>query len=838
MLDHGVRCWTALLAVLSLALVHRCHGDQAVLKNDIGRASNESLLWGPYRPNLYFGVRPRIPKSLMTGLLWSRVEDFQSVQENFRHTCEQHEGMDGYGWEEYDVRAGGRQVVHDAGNQIDMENSFVKVPGGSNGGSWGVRVKGVPRSDAPPNLKTTVVFYATMEGLGSLEVMNEQDARGFEGTVTLHGSTAELGEFAIDITTGPESNVHPEHSHPAYEEKPLDRTMVLSTTAPEHALWQAKSTLFAHLKESIGELVPKYGEQNMPPPFQVYTIANRAGDGNLHYVQKVFEGAFEFDILYSSASAGERLTSDTLTEHIKAAVAAFQERFAGVFPTSAPFDQASYQQFAKELFSNLLGGIGYFYGDAVVDRSYAEEYEEVNEGFWEETAEARGRNNEKREGPYELFTSIPSRPFFPRGFLWDEGFHLLPIIDYDTDLALEIVQSWFKLMDDDGWIGREQILGDEARSKVPREFQTQYPHYANPPTLFLVLEAFMDKLSVNAKDKAALQYLRELYPLLRRHYLWYRRTQWGDIKSYEREAFSSKEGYRWRGRTPQHILTSGQDDYPRPQPPHPGELHLDLMSWMGMMTRSMKRVARTIGETDDAEEFAGYEEGIVRNIEDLHWDEKAQTYCDATIDDYDEHVHVCHKGYVSLFPFMTGLLTPKHPHLGAILNLIEDPEELWTDYGIRSLSKSDEFYGTEENYWRSPIWVNMNYLILTQLYALTQSPGPHTAQATRLYNSLRRNLVSNVHEQWQKTGFAWEQYNPDTGAGQRTQHFTGWTSLVVKVMALPEVGGGVGEKVKKVKDEVREGVKKVTEEVKEAVKEEKVENIEDEEAEEEGHDEL
>ena len=47
---------------------------------DIEKATNASLLWGPYRPNLYFGVRPRIPKSLMGGLLWSRVEDYASVQ--------------------------------------------------------------------------------------------------------------------------------------------------------------------------------------------------------------------------------------------------------------------------------------------------------------------------------------------------------------------------------------------------------------------------------------------------------------------------------------------------------------------------------------------------------------------------------------------------------------------------------------------------------------------------------------------------------------------------------------------------------------------------------------
>lgn len=52
------------------------------LVQQIERASNESLLWGPYKPNLYFGVAPRIPKSLAAGLLWSRVEDFRTVQES------------------------------------------------------------------------------------------------------------------------------------------------------------------------------------------------------------------------------------------------------------------------------------------------------------------------------------------------------------------------------------------------------------------------------------------------------------------------------------------------------------------------------------------------------------------------------------------------------------------------------------------------------------------------------------------------------------------------------------------------------------------------------------
>ena len=288
-------------------------------------------------------------------------------------------------------------------------------------------------------------------------------------------------------------------------------------------------------------------------------------------------------------------------------------------------------------------------------------------------------------------------------------------------------------MDEDGWIGREQILGLEARSKVPQEFQVQYPHYANPPTLFLIFESLIDKLesktpfkdtsdpfesirSAHLKDStAAVNYLRTLYPLLKRHYFWFRKTQRGDIKTYDREAFSPREAYRWRGRNPTHVLTSGLDDYPRPQPPHPGELHVDLISWMGMMTRSMRRIAAFISEPDDVREFEGYETAIIRNIDDLHWDGKEQTYCDATVDDYEESVHVCHKGYISIFPFLTGLLPADSPRLGAILDLIADEETLWSPFGLRSLSKADANYGTKEDYWRSPIWMNINYLAVKAL---------------------------------------------------------------------------------------------------------------------------
>ena len=150
--------------------------------------------------------------------------------------------MAGYGWDEYDTRTGGRQTIHDAGNSIDISTEFVKIPGGTNGGSWGVRIKGTPREDAPERLISTVLFYAGMEGFGSLDVRNEKDDLGIEGNLAIEGNSNELGDFTLLVSEG-EDNRHPLPSHPSYKDKPLDRSIVTSLQVPEGNMWQAKCTL-------------------------------------------------------------------------------------------------------------------------------------------------------------------------------------------------------------------------------------------------------------------------------------------------------------------------------------------------------------------------------------------------------------------------------------------------------------------------------------------------------------------------------------------------------------------------------------------------------------------
>jgi mannosyl-oligosaccharide glucosidase len=213
-------------------------------------SSNDSLLWGPYKPNLYFGMRPQLSKSISTGLLWGRVEDYREVQNKVRYTCEQSEDLLGYGWDKYDPRIGGVQTVKDQGNGIDLETSFVKFDEGK--GGWGARIKGTVRDDAQPgvgsegdvkdDLKTAVWFTVALEGLGTLDVVGAEAAEeiGFDRNVVINGQSTDLGEFSITINDPPEGNQHPVHRHPSFVSKPIDHTLVHSVQVPDEALWQSK----------------------------------------------------------------------------------------------------------------------------------------------------------------------------------------------------------------------------------------------------------------------------------------------------------------------------------------------------------------------------------------------------------------------------------------------------------------------------------------------------------------------------------------------------------------------------------------------------------------------
>lgn len=775
--------------------------------------SDSSLLWGPYRSGLYFGVRPRIPRSLLSGLMWFNIDDFNGLR-SMRHFYEQGDLMKKANWVYYDPRFGGRQVINDKQSHINLVIDFIKSEDGK---SWGVKLRAKPHK-GHENIKTCFVWYSALEsdvteidilghekmsGLLSLDMERDPDS-AYSEPIRLGGASEDLGLFSITINDGPSTNKHPK---PQAKGRDIDSSLThhVSLRIPNDQIWQAKDIFVTLLQDSLQQLAEERKQEQIPP-FQSFTLRDlNKFDGNTHFIQKVYEGECEFDIIFENAMTPnhDKITTENFKSKLEIVLNKFHNKFSEKFSLKAPFDTEEYQPFAKEIVSGLLGGISYFYGNHLVDR----ETEFDDEGF--EKFELMG----KFEGPHELFTLVPSRPFFPRGFLWDEGFHLLPLLDYDSDLALEIIQSWFNLIDEDGWIAREQILGPESRARVPTDFQTQSPHIVNPPTLMLVFTYLLNNLQKDIDSPKVVEdygsftkdnlgdivlnnpevltnYTKSIYPKLKSHYEMFRRTQKGFLEDLGRS--SDLEAYRWRGRTVTHCLASGLDDYPRPLPPDIAELNVDLLSWIGVMTRSIKLIALVLDNEDDYQYYDTIENQIVENLNSIHWSEENGLYCDVSANEDDEEVHVCFEGYVSLFPFITKMMrSDDYERLEKIVDAISNPEGLWSDYGIRSISKSDPTYKTGEDYWRSPIWININYLVLDSLKhyyddASVSIPESLKTKLATTYHDLRLNLVNNIFKEWKRTGFVWEQYDDMTGEAKGAKNFLGWTSSVVLMMKLPE----------------------------------------------------
>ncbi|KAL8991212.1 MAG: hypothetical protein Q9169_007923, partial [Polycauliona sp. 2 TL-2023] len=336
----------------------------------LAEANNASLLWGPYRPNLYVGIRPRWPDSFVAGLMWSNADNSKNLVTNLRHTCEQDEGMAGYGWTNYDVRTGGTHVVNDTGNRVDIVTQLSKPTDST----WALRVKSMSRQGADSHQRTTIFFYLGMEEFGAtLDCVNNSS-----GDIVCSGKAAGLGNFNIRI---------PGHRS---EHTRFRNTSVHSLMVASDRIWQAKSILSTEFKS-------RSTHEGM--------LENRPGRGNLHFIQKTFEGLFEFDVIFSSDSGSETLTSKLLTKKISKSQAEFQKRFDLVYAPQEPFKSPEHNRFSQHLMSNLIGGIGYFHGKSRLNISPAQDYSEVDLKFWEKAAATRAHAEVEEDGPHELFSA-------------------------------------------------------------------------------------------------------------------------------------------------------------------------------------------------------------------------------------------------------------------------------------------------------------------------------------------------------------------------------------------------------------------------------------------------
>ncbi|WOL02483.1 mannosyl-oligosaccharide glucosidase GCS1 isoform X2 [Canna indica] len=741
----------------------------------------ESLYWGTYRPHVYLGIRARTPRSLISGLMWIGIKNGQYF---LRHVCQDSDELSTYGWRDHNGRDYGHQLIVDQGFSFITSFLKEKKEGSAYGGDWAVRLDlQNTRSDLHKAEDGTVhFFFYVADEEGNTLGVQRQKFESRDATLLAFGTRNDIGGWELHLDS----------------QKHLDTHFAGFKTIHMHNLTElVQGTLAFHARRT--------GQLQLPDTIE--------DSSNVIVTQISTTLPAKFDIAFISgtnmkgARADERingLTGAMLSTRLEEKQKEFEDKYIKCFNLKDKTDSDP-MLVGRAAIGNLLGGVGYFYGQSKIA---------LPEGFTQE-------NGDKfiSYWPAALFTAVPSRSFFPRGFLWDEGFHQLIIGRWDVHLSMDIIGHWLDLINIDGWIPREQILGAEALSKVPAEFVLQYPTNGNPPTLFLVLRDLLNGIKMRKfsaqETKEVTDFLNRAYIRLNTWFQWFNSTQ------------SGKDGHTfyWHGRdntTTKELnpktLTSGLDDYPRASHPNDEEHHLDLRCWMLLAADCMNSIAELLKVEDSvAEDYHRMSKQLsdFRKLNQIHLDNGSGAYFDFGL--HAEKVRlrwhqvksqdnvqkelvretletpqlklVPHLGYVSLFPFMMGIIPPESPVLQKQLELISNRSTLWTDYGVRSLSRTSSLYmkrNTEHDppYWRGPIWINMNYMILSALHHYSQEDGPYKTTAEKIYGDLRSNLIRNIVRNYYETGFLWEQYDQkNKGKGKGARPFTGWTSLVLLMMA-------------------------------------------------------
>ncbi|CAI9093220.1 OLC1v1028665C1 [Oldenlandia corymbosa var. corymbosa] len=736
----------------------------------------ESLYWGTYRPTMYFGIRARTPLSLVAGLMWIGVTNGRY---SMRHVCQNSDELKKYGWTEHNGRDYGRQILVD--HEMTLTTNFLKSKerGSSYGGDWAVRI-GVEDENSELDKETSkavhLFFYMADETGNALNLGGAVDVD--DDSVLVSGYRSDVGNWQLHLKSEDEYEFH-------------------------HAGFR---TPFVHnlsdlVQADLGTQARKTGRLQLSD--------TSTDSSNIFVFQLTARIPFKAEFIFLSGTLAQKeramsLSGTSLTNRLTEKQKDYADKFQRSFDLPDELDSESVTV-GKAALGNLLGGIGYFYGQSKI--SLPNHYGKDGDKFisyW----------------PAELYTAVPSRPFFPRGFLWDEGFHQLIIWRWDIRICLDILGHWLDLMNIDGWIPREQILGAEALSKVPEEFVLQHPTNGNPPTLFLVLRELICSMKTNkftaAESDEILLFLDRAFVRLEAWFKWFNTTQSG-------KAVSS---YFWHGRdntTARELnpksLSSGLDDYPRASHPSEDERHLDLRCWMHLAADCLHSIIQLLGKEDEHGKEYMSTASLLSDFEllnQMHFDADYGAYFDfgnhtekvrlnwQIVEGVNNHPPsqklsrevlekpvlrlVPHFGYVSLFPLMGRLIPPGSSILEKQLDLISNRSTLWTNFGLRSLSKTSSIYmkrNTEHDppYWRGPIWMNMNYMILSALHHYSREDGPYRERAETIYKDLRHNLVRNVVNNYQKTGYFWEQFDQQKGKGKGAHLFTGWTSLVVLIMA-------------------------------------------------------
>lgn len=186
--------------------------------------------------------------------------------------------------------------------------------------------------------------------------------------------------------------------------------------------------------------------------------------------------------------------------------------------------------------------------------------------------------------------------------------------------------------------------------------------------------------------------------------------------------------------------------------------------------KSMSLLAHKLGKKSDQKIFQAYYQDIKKNMLTHLWHDEDKIFYNRSIETGDYIKRISFSCFV---PLWEGIASQKDGE-ESIRRYILSPRHLWSEYGIRTLSKSDPEYNNVNRIkpysnWQGPVWPIANYLYIHALvnYGFSKEALQVAQRITKL-----------VENDIKQTGGMHENYDAETGLPLAAPNFVSWNILV------------------------------------------------------------
>lgn len=202
---------------------------------------------------------------------------------------------------------------------------------------------------------------------------------------------------------------------------------------------------------------------------------------------------------------------------------------------------------------------------------------------------------------------------------------------------------------------------------------------------------------------------------------------------------------------------------------------VDLQCYLTREYLALALLAEKLGKSDDAAKFRKNAEDLKRLVQLKMWSQVDGTFLNI---DSRTGQFVRVKTWTNFVPLWAGIATREQADRMIKEHLL-NAKEYWSANGVRTLAPDEPLYNPASGYWRGPVWVISNYLMMHGLLNYG-----YKSEARELASKTVRLLVDDLKIH----GGMNECYNPETGEPAAGGKFLSWNLLAEHMIEEAETG--------------------------------------------------